>query len=352
MQAKLKSYLWIISLVISGSVYCFAQKNTYRVVCVGFYNVENLFDTLDHPDKRDEDFTPNGLLAWTTPKYKQKLDNLAEVISRIGSSYTQDGPALLGVAEIENRSVLEDLAKHEKLAIRNYQIEHYESPDFRGIDVALLYNPKYFRMLSSRPVTMAIQQEDGNPLITREMLYVKGILDGDTTHVMVNHWPSRRGGEAATRPLREGCAAINKILADSILAMEPDARIIIMGDMNDNPNNNSMRFILSAKKKNNALGIGDFYNPFYQMFSKGIGTLAYQDTWSLFDQVVVSKGYSTDEKDNKKYKFYKAGIQNESFMHQKTGRYKGYPYRTFDGENFINGYSDHFPVYIILLKVL
>jgi hypothetical protein len=329
-----------------------AQKNSFRVVCVSFYNLENLFDTLDHPDKRDEDFTPDGLLAWTGAKYEKKLDNMASVIELIGKEYTEDGPAILGVAEIENKAVLEDLVKRPAIASRRYQIEHYESPDFRGIDVALLYNPKYFRVLSSKPVPMKMLNSEGEPLITRELLYVKGILDGDTTHIMVNHWPSRRGGEAATRPLREGCAAINKKMADSIAAEQPGAKIIIMGDMNDNPNNTSMQLVLNAKKKANALGENDFYNPYYQMFSKGFGTLAYQDSWSLFDQIVLSSGYVSGKTRENKYQYYKAGIVNMPFMQQKTGRFKGYPFRTFDGENFIEGFSDHFPVYIILLKVL
>jgi predicted extracellular nuclease len=330
----------------------FGQKNAFRVVCVSFYNLENLFDTLDHPDKRDEDFTPDGVLSWTGAKYEKKLDNMARVIELIGKEYTEDGPAILSLAEIENKAVLEDLVKQSAIASRRYQIEHYESPDFRGIDVALLYNPKYFRVLDSRPVPMKMLNSEGEPLVTREMLYVKGILDGDTTHIMVNHWPSRRGGEAATRPLREGCAAINKKMADSISAEQPGAKILIMGDMNDNPNNTSMHLVLNAKKKDNALGARDFYNPFYHLFSKGFGTLAYQDSWSLFDQIVLSEAYVSEKKKENKYQYYKAGILNMPFMQQKTGRFKGYPYRTFDGETFIEGFSDHFPVYIILLKVL
>lgn len=329
----------------------YTQTNQYNVVCVAFYNLENLFDTLNDPNIRDDDFTPDGNMAWTSEKYNKKLNNLSEVIDLIGKDLTPDGPAILGVSEIENRKVLEDLVQHEKIRNRNYQIIHYDSPDFRGIDVGLIYNPKYFRQLESKSIGVNINNLDGKPLISRDVLYVKGILDGDTTHIMVNHWPSRRGGEAATRPLRNGCANVNRKIADSLLLDNPNSKIIIMGDFNDNPNNESMSKILSSKGNKNKVNPNDFFNPFFEKFNKGIGTLAYQDTWSLFDQIVISGSY-INKLQKKGYNFFQSGIYNRPFLQQKTGRFKGYPLRTFDGESFINGYSDHFSVYIILIKAL
>lgn len=329
-----------------------SAQGQYRAVVIGFYNLENLFDTIDDPKIRDSEFTPDGSLAWNTEKYQKKLTNMASVLELMGKEHNPDGLALLGVAEVENRAVLEDLVQHPLIASKQWQIVHYDSPDGRGIDVGLLYNPRYFRVLESRSVPANLLNLDGKPLRSRDILYVKGILDGDTTHIMVNHWPSRRGSESATRPLRNGFAAINKSIADSIVQSDSAARILIMGDMNDNPDNESMKKILSAKKKTDQLSVGDFFNPFYEKFSKGIGTLAYQDSWSLFDQIVLSYGYVAQKYQKQRYSYKSAHIVNKPFMQQKSGRFKGYPLRTFDGETFINGYSDHFPVYVVLIKSL
>lgn len=326
----------------------FAQKKQFKVVCVGFYNLENLFDTIDHVNVNDAEFTPSGAKAWTYAKYTDKLGRLAEVISQIGTDVSPDGPAILGVAEIENRGVLEDLAKQPAIASRRYQIVHYDSPDYRGIDVAMLYNPKYYRLLESRSIPVNLPNIDGLPLITRDILYSKGILDGDTVHIMVNHWPSRRGGEASTRALRSGCARLNREISDSLRAVNPLAKIIIMGDLNDDPDNESVAVVLEGKAKIEKVEPHQFFNPFYTPFKKGMGSNAYQDAWSLFDQVLVSYGFIA--KDAPGYKYYKSATFNKPFMQTKSGRYKGYPFRTFDGDNYISGYSDHFPSYVILIK--
>jgi hypothetical protein len=340
------STLWLTIAMKAKS-----QNNQYRVICVGFYNLENLFDTIDDPKTNDSDFTPDGSLAWTDEKYQMKLNSLSIVLDTMAKEHCPDGTAILGVAEVENRKVLEDLVMHERIAKKRYQVIHFDSPDRRGIDVGLLYNPRYFREINSRSIPVELYNLDGKKLISRDILYVKGVLDGDTTHIMVNHWPSRRGGESATRPLREGYAAANKSLADSILQTDENARILIMGDLNDNPDNTSMTKILKARKKIKDVQNDEFFNPFYDSYSKGIGTLAYQDSWSLFDQIVLSFAY-TQKKNREHYTYAGYGIVNKPFMQQKTGRFKGYPLRTFDGETFINGYSDHFPVYIIIIKAL
>ncbi len=326
------------------------QEQQYKVACVAFYNFENLFDTLDTPGKFDEEFTPDGQRLWNGEKYREKLHNLARVVAELGTDLTPDGPALLGVAEVENRKVLEDFTREPAIAKRNYQIIHYESPDRRGIDVALLYQPKYFTPLGSRPVRLHIFNENNDTVFTREILYVTGLLDGDTLHVLVNHWPSRRGGEKATQPLRNAAALLGKNLKDSLVANNPAAKVILMGDLNDDPTSPSVAKVLLAKPNKKQLRKGDFYNPWHAFYKKGIGTLAYRDAWSLFDQIIITEGLVNPEYPG--YHFYKAKVFNPAYLVQKTGQFKGYPFRTFDFDNYIHGYSDHFPVCIYLLKPL
>ncbi len=340
-----------LTLALLTILNLYAQKKDYSIACIAFYNFENLFDTLDQPGVNDAEFTPQGPRHWNTARYTEKLGNLAEVVQQIGLDATPDGPALLGVAEIENRSVLEDFSRQEKIAARRYQVIHYDSPDYRGIDVALLYNPRYFRELASRPLPVTTNDLDGRPLITREALYVKGILNGDTLHILVNHWPSRRGGEEATRPLRNACAALNRQVADSLRAINPYARIIVMGDLNDDPINESVVKVLNASGDKKKVSPDQFYNPFLSFYNKGIGTLAYQDAWSLFDQIILSYGFvHRDDTVEPGYMFYKAGVFNKPWLIQKSGRYKGYPFRTFDFDNYIAGYSDHLATYVLLIK--
>ena len=325
-----------------------SRGQSYQVVAVGFYNFENLFDTLDTPDVLDTEFSPDGTRHWTPDRYQEKLQNLARVVSEMGTDLTPDGPALLGVAEIENRSVLEDFVRQEAIAGRNYQIVHYDSPDRRGIDVALLYQPKYFQVIGSEAKTLDLDQRDGGKLITRDVLHVAGLLDGQEVHVLVNHWPSRRGGEKATRPLRNAAAALNYALADSIRQLHPNAGILVMGDLNDDPVNQSVSRHLKASPEKEEVKPGEFYNPWTTFFKKGIGTLAYRYAWSLFDQILVSESLLARADD--RYFFYKAAIYNPSYLVQPMGHYRGYPYRTFDFDEYISGYSDHFPVVIYLVK--
>ncbi|HFA51219.1 MAG TPA: hypothetical protein ENJ95_19580 [Bacteroidetes bacterium] len=325
-----------------------AQDAEYKVACIGFYNLENLFDTVDDPDKRDEEFTPNGRRNWSDKFYQDKLHNLAKVVSQMGTELTPDGVALLGVSEVENRKVLEDLVKQPAIAGRNYQIVHYDSPDERGIDVALIYQPKYFTVTGSRPIPLFIKNSDGSRNFTRDVLHVSGILDGEEIHVLVNHWPSRSGGEKRSRPGRNAAAALCKQVKDSLQQIDPNVKIIIMGDLNDDPVSPSVKEVLGAKAKKKNVKEGDMFNPMTKYFKKGIGTTAWRDAWSLFDQVMVS--YGLVKKDQPGYRFYKATVFNKPFLIQKTGRYKGYPFRTFDFSNYIAGYSDHFPVYLFLIK--
>ena len=336
-------FIFLLSFQLS-----IAQQQQYKVACVGFYNLENLFDTIDSPDTNDEEFLPTGTRLWTPEVYQEKQRNLARVISELGAELTPDGVAILGVAEIENRLVLEDLVKQPALASRNYQIVHFDSPDRRGIDVGLIYQPKYFTVTGSRAIPLMIFGDDGERIFTRDILYVAGLLDGESLHVLVNHWPSRRGGEAATQPFRNAGALICKNVKDSLLQIDPNAKVIVMGDLNDDPTSPSVKKVMASKGKKSDVKDGDFFNPMYEYFKKGIGTLAYRDAWSLFDQIILSSGLV--EENQTGFRFYKAQVYNEKYLIQKTGQFKGYPYRTFDFDNYIAGYSDHFPVFVYLLK--
>ncbi|MCF8238241.1 MAG: endonuclease/exonuclease/phosphatase family protein [Saprospiraceae bacterium] len=342
----MKQFFALVFIILCHSSY--AQQ--YQVVSVGFYNFENLFDTLDTPDVRDTEFTPDGTRHWTPDRYREKLKNLARVVSELGTELTPDGPAILGVAEVENRSVLEDFVREEAIANRDYQIVHYDSPDFRGIDVALLYQAKYFEVLSSEAIRMNLTNVEGGKVITRDVLHVHGKLGDQELHVLVNHWPSRRGGEKATRPMRNAAAEANQMLADSIRSIDPDAGILIMGDLNDDPVNQSVTKHIRTRKNKESVRPGEFLNPWTQYYKKGIGTLAYRDAWSLFDQILVSE--SLLSKSDDRYFYFKSAIYNPPYLIQPMGHYRGYPFRTFDFDEYISGYSDHFPVVIYLVRPL
>jgi hypothetical protein len=343
--------LALLCLILSALHSLFAQNDRYKLACVAYYNFENLFDTLDSEHTNDFEFTPQGSNRYDSEIYYEKLDHLARVVSEIGTDITPDGPAVLGVSEIENRRVLEDFVAHEKVASRNYQIVHRDSRDGRGIDVALLYQPKYFSLDSVEIIPLMTEIEaDGDTNWSRDILIVHGEMDGDPVTFSVNHWPSRHGGEAATSPLRNKAAWINRKLADSLFQLNPYHRMIVMGDMNDDPVNESMQIILSAIGDKNRLRKGQFYNPYMKMFKKGIGTTAYQDAWSLFDQIVLSPGYIAEEDTG--FEFYQAHIFNPNYLIQHLGQYQGYPFRTYGGGVYLGGYSDHFPVYVFLVKAV
>jgi len=274
-----------------------AQKDdNYKVAAIGFYNLENLFDTIDSPVTNDADYLPNGRLAWDTYKYTNKEANMAKVISQLATEVSPDGVAMLGVAEVENQKVLEDLVAQPAIKSRNYQIVHYESPDERGIDCGLLYQPKYFKVTGSQAVpVMIVDSKTGERDFTRDILYVTGLFDGEPIHVMVGHWPSRLGGETGSAWRRAAAAGVCRHLADSIRTINPNAKIVIMGDLNDDPTNKSLTQVLNAKRSSDNLEDNELYNPMYDLYKSGNGTMAYRDAWSLFDQMVLSKGFVKKE---------------------------------------------------------
>jgi len=321
------------------------QKQKYDdIYPIAFYNVENLFDTERDLSIQDEDFTPNGKYKWDNDKYQKKLNNLAYVISRLGKDRSPDGFAILGVAEVENRKVMEDLIKTGDLASQNYKIVHEDSPDGRGIDVGLIYNPKLFTVSNHTvyPFTLI----GGTPYKTRDILVVSGALAGEPVSILVNHWPSRRGEDSEV--LRERAGSICKHISDSIYKANPKAAIIIMGDMNDDPKDKSTSIALGAKRNQEDVLRGGLYNIMWQLHDSGLGTLQYRGNWNLFDQIIISQSLMTEGES--KLKFIEASIYNEDYLIQKSGNYQGYPLRTFSGNTFLNGYSDHFPTLIYLRK--
>ncbi len=326
-----------------------AQEKQYKVAAIGFYNLENLFDTINDPNKNDEDFLPTGSYNYTPEVYQDKLTNLSGVIASLATELTPDGVAMLGVAEIENRSVLEDLVKQPSLAKRGYKIIHHDSPDRRGVDVGFIYQPKYFTVLGSKPLYVEMPlRSDGDTSYTRDILWVYGLFDGEPLHIFVNHWPSRRGGEAASSPLRELAATVSRTVIDSLLQADPNVKILTMGDFNDDPTNNSTFKVLQAKQKIEKLKPGELYNPYYDFYKKGIGTLAWSDSWNLFDQIILSQGWLNKEQSG--FYFLRNEVFNRPYLTQQSGNFKGYPHRAYVGGVYQGGYSDHFPVYIFLIK--
>ena len=326
------------------------NSKTYKVNTIAFYNLENLFDTENDPITFDDDRTPDGKDHWTKEIYQDKLKNMARVIAEIGADVSGTTPAIIGVCEVENRTVLEDLVNQKPLIKKDYGIIQFNSPDRRGIDVALLYKKKLFTPTSYKAKELLIYDDNNKSkrVFTRDQLIVSGILDGDKINLIVNHWPSRRGGEKRSRSKRIKAAKLNRQIIDSLFSEDPYAKIITMGDFNDDPTSPSIKKYLKAQQKKEGLSIKELYNPMEDIAKKGLGSLAYRDNWNLFDQIIISTELT--KKEFSSYRFYKAGIYNKTYLVNAHGRYKGYPYRSYAEGRYTGGYSDHFPVYIYLIK--
>lgn len=339
-----KIALLVLSLVFTLSL--FAQDKQLVPYAIAFYNLENLFDTININGTYDLEYSPQGVKKWDSQKYRAKLANMADVLSKLAKESCPLGPAVIGVSEIENRTVLEDLVKTEPLNRQNLQIIHYDSPDLRGVDVALLYNPALFVPVSSKSYRL---QVPGMPdFKTRDPLLVSGLIDGEKFHILVNHWPSRSRGQKQSEHLRIAAAELNRHICDSLRLVEPDSKVIIMGDMNDDPQDPSVKETLGAKTKRKDVKEGDLFNPLAEIFAKGIGSLGYQGKWNLFDQIIISGNMLGNDRST--FKYWKSEIFNRDFLIAQEGQYKGYAKRTHSGNVFLNGYSDHFPVIIYMVK--
>jgi hypothetical protein len=365
-----------------------AQNVQYIPAVVGFYNLENLYDTINDPKIADEEFLPNGPKNYNSQAYYRKLNNMANAIVGIGRDQNPDGLAFFGVVEIENGTVLKDLCATDSLKARNYQYIQYNSPDARGIDVGFIYNTKYFVPIQSYPVEVLLP--DKHP--TRDILVVRGDMLGDTITVLVNHWPSRRGGsnsydlgnkeraynrnnrvsvdrvtgvtrqnsveltdnqglqsdgEENSRPARVAAATVAKRIIDSIYANNANAKIILMGDLNDDPNNASMKDVIGAKYKEEDVQDGGMWNALGKYFEKGYGSLGYRGKWNLFDQIVFSKPFLNKTQLNGWF-HYSSHIYYRDFLINQSGDYKGYPKRSWVGNKWNEGYSDHLPIYSVI----
>ena len=339
-----------------------------KSIIVGFYNFENYYDTTNQLNVADEEFLPNSAKEYNSVRFKNKSAQLAAVIYGIGKINNASGISLLGIAEVENKMVLKKLADEPMIKKYTYQFIHFDSKDSRGIDVALMYQPAHFKPYQYRSYSLT-DATHFTTYATRDILYVQGQLDKTWVHILVNHWPSRRGGENASAEKRIWAATVCKRIMDSIENQDPKAKFIVMGDFNDNPNNKSLKHL-------------KMYNPFLKLFNRGLGSMAYRDSWSLFDQILLNANWPMEQEQqggrsikgpdtshpqpaiankNNQYLshmqpsseapndliYCKSIIYRSAALTEQNGKYQGYPKRTWNGDQFNGGYSDHYPAVII-----
>lgn len=336
----LKSFLLI--LLFATIVQANAQDKKIKTSCIAFYNLENLYDTIDDPNINDAEFLPEGTNQWTGERYRTKLSHMAKVIAGIGSDMVKGGPAIIGLAEVENRGVLNDLINTSPLKEIGYQIVQYDSPDARGIDVAMLYKPAVFKLKNSTSNRLTMPGK--TDWHSRDQLVVTGDLGGERISIIVNHWPSRGSGPE----YRDEAARLSRHLVDSLSQKYKNAKIFIMGDLNDDPTDLSVLTTLGAKGRAEEVKKGDLYNPMWQLLNDGKGSLAYRGKWNLFDQIIISEPLLHEK--CKGWKFDQANVYKKEFLIQQDGDYTGYPFRTYGGKTYTGGYSDHLPTYLLLIK--
>ena len=308
------------------------------------YNVENLFDTIDVNGFEDSEFTPSSKKQWNTEKYNKKLEDLAKVIAAVGKG---DLPDVVGLTEVENRKVLEDLVNTPTLKQGNYGIIHEESPDIRGIDVALLYKKKSFTYEGHVKIPVGFPFDSTET--TRVILYVYGkAVDGLNLHFFVNHWSSRIGGDKVTEPKRMYCAVALRRSIDLLLSREASARIIIMGDFNDEPTNRSLMSVLQASNKRKNISVGEFYNLMYDKHNLGLeGSYLFQGNWNMLDNIIVSHSL-LNVKGSYGCKYDSGQIFKADWLLYKAQNGELSPNRTYGGDQYFGGISDHLPVYVVL----
>lgn len=311
------------------------QNEKANSLLIGFWNLENLYDTLNNAKTDDDEFTPEGAKRWDTYKYQTKIKRIAEVLQKIVGDEIESQLAFFGVCEVENGVVLKDVVQSSELSARHYTYIVGNGPDKRGINPALIYNPEVFKPLCSYDVPISTQLDSTHP--TRSILLVKGFLLNQPLVVLVNHWPSRRGGETSSRPNRLFASRYLQQVCDSLKRKDSALPIVVMGDFNDDPSDESIRRLVES---------GGFQNLMTDPYQKGIGTLAWNDRWHLFDQILISSDFL--RKKTAIPVVQKVKIINNSSLRNQSGKFKGYPWRTFNGYQYSAGYSDHFPVCIVL----
>jgi len=342
---NIKFYLnYLVIFIIFEGVNAQVKWVEQRVV-IAFWNIENFYDTIDDPLKNDNDFLPEGAYHWNGERFRAKLERVSEVFSKIGLVHNKDGPAIIGLCETENRQVVEAITRTILLNGRGYKVIHIEGPDARGVDPSFMYRPDYF--IPTNAITYRVRLRDSLHA-TRDILVVTGKLLGEEFCFLVNHWPSRRGGEKASMPGRCAAAKVARRIIDSVEQVSPFTKIVLMGDLNDDPVSPSVRSCLGATDQLTRLTKGILYNPSETLYKKGVGTLAWADSWSLFDQTIINMQLLQAPRGT--FSFYKAYIFNDQILRADYGSFKGYPFRTYSGGAYTGGYSDHFPAYIILRR--
>lgn len=329
------------------------QPAQMYVAGVAFYNVENLFDTINQNGRYDLEYTPEGRRMWDSKKYDNKLNNLASAIIAMATPETPYGPGVIGLAEVENESVVRDLVsridtKLQEAGEQPWGLEyvHHDSPDRRGIDVAMLYNPAYYQV--GNVVSHRLILPDEPEFATRDILAVSGTMLGRPLAVVVNHWPSRLGGQTESEYRRIAAGRLARHVADSLRATDPDIAVCVMGDLNDDPRDKSVTQGLGAEGDRDKTAKDGLYNPYTRILDNGVGTLCYQGTWNLFDQIIISGNLLKPAVDDN-LTYWKATVHNQPMLRTKSGNYRNYPHRTFSGDKYLNGYSDHFPTQVFLV---
>lgn len=356
----MKRSILVAAIVLLLSTVTYAQKTQQNYV-IGFYNLENLFDTYDDPVKNDSEFLPEGKNKWTQAKYEKKLHNMAKVIRAMADN-NKRWHTILGISEIENRLVIEDLVSQPEIADANYEIVHYDSPDRRGVDVALLYKPDQFTYLDSESIPFDFNSDidfsdtDTSYFKTRDILMVHGLIAGEHFAFYVAHLPSRVGGKGGN--LRSRGAEIIYNHSREMEAKYPGIKIVAMGDMNDNPTDDSMAKYLHGQERLENVTPTEFYSPYISMLKAGYGSLCYQGVWSIYDLELVNYnlahapdgGLKIQPVTKNHGKEYYGVVFKRPWMTTQKGQYKGYPFRTFSNGAFVGGYSDHYPTYIVIGK--
>jgi len=330
-KTKIFSFLLIGNLLLQVA-HVQAQKGNHTFA---FYNVENLFDTEDDPAIDDAEYLPTSELKWEETRLATKFNRIARVLDSLGDA---DGPEIIGFAEIENRQVVEMLLNHDRLKSKKYQLVHFDSPDARGIDVGIAFKSDLYKLNFAKPLAVTLKDEPN--FATRDILLAQFSAGKTHFYVLANHWPSRRGGEETSRPKRQAAAEVARITVDSILSRDPQAKIMLIGDFNDEPFDSPVQFLVNGISGSTAL-----INAMEPLKRNNVGSLYFQKKPNLIDQIIFSPGFV-----NPKSKYAvlpaSASVFNPTWLQESDERFAGQPFRTFSGKKYLGGYSDHFPVFI------
>ena len=350
--------MFLLVLALFATASANAQEKKYSLYGIGFYNLENLFDTCHDEGKNDYEYLPDGRNKWTGLKYSHKLKNMARVLSEMGTDKTPQGCAAIGVSEVENAKCLTDLCNQEPLKKRDFQFVHIEGPDNRGVDCALLYNPRLFEVRDVKLVPYIYKKPEDANRATRGFLTVSGTMAGEHVVIIVNHLPSR----FASSYYREEGGWQLRAVKDSLMKEDPNVKLFIMGDMNDDPQDASMAKALGAKRKIDNVEKDGLWNPWWDTLASGTGTLQYDGKWNLFDQIILSRtlldvkpmrkklDFKPSQIDCKSLRYYRHQIFRRDYLFQKEGKYKGNTLRTHAGGAWLDGYSDHLPTVVYVVK--